>query len=202
MEWRSARDIPSNLVISMLKGKNVFLRAVRSDDLPRLCEFNNDLAVELSVGGSPPMPQTLERMQSEFNGSVAKGGRDGTWFAIETEGVLIGQCGLHGLTEQKGIAHSCDIGITIGDRSYWGRGLGREAVKLLLEYAFQYWNMQRVGLKTHSGNERAIRCYKACGFTEEGRLRRREWNDGHYVDSVFMSILREEWEEIYGRHRN
>jgi hypothetical protein len=38
----------------MLKGEKVVLRSMRRDDLPRLCEFNNDVAVELAGGGDPP----------------------------------------------------------------------------------------------------------------------------------------------------
>jgi RimJ/RimL family protein N-acetyltransferase len=44
-------------------------------------------------------------------------------------------------------------------------------------------------------NERAIRCYRACGFVEEGRQRKAKWLAGRYIDWVSMAILREEWEE-------
>lgn len=180
----------------MLKGERVILRGIRRDDLLRLYEFNNDLAVELAGGGDPPMPQSLERLLVEFDKNTAAGGRDGTLFAIEVDSKFIGQCGLVGFDQYRGVAHVCELGITIGDKEYWGRGFGRQAIKLLLDYAFRHWNMQRVWLKTNSANERAIRCYKACGFIEEGRLRRHEWHDGKYVDTVCMGILREEWEKI------
>jgi len=181
---------------SLPPASSVTLRGIRREDLPRLCEFNNDLAVELAGGGDPPMPQSLERLQAEFDHSASKGGRDGTWFAIEADGKLIGQCGLFGFDEFRGVAHVCELGIAIGDLEYWGRGYGRSAIGLLLDYAFRYWNLQRVWLKTNSANERAIRSYKACGFIEEGRLRRHEWNNGKYVDTVCLGILRSEWENI------
>ena len=178
----------------MLKSERLLLRAVRRDDLPRLCEFNNDLEVELAGAGDPPTPQSLERLQADFDQRVSKGGRDGTWFAIETGGKLIGQCGLFNFDEFKGVAHVCELGISIGDKSYWGRGYGREAIRLLLDYAFRYWNIHRVWLRTNSENERALRCYRACGFVEEGRLRQHEWQNGRYFDTVCMGVLRSEWE--------
>jgi len=49
-------------------------------------------------------------------------------------------------------------------------------------------------LTTHAKNERAIRCYLACGFVEEGRPRKAAWIEGEYTDLVEMSILREEWQ--------
>ncbi|MBD1838254.1 GNAT family N-acetyltransferase [Coleofasciculus sp. FACHB-64] len=180
----------------MLKGERLTLRGIRRDDLPKLCEFNNDLAVELAGGGDPPIPQSLERLQAEFDQNAAKGGRDGTWFAIEADGKFIGQCGLVGFDIFQGVARVCELGIAIGDKEYWGRGYGREAIALLLNYAFRYWNLHRVWLRTNSRNERAIRCYQSCGFVEEGRLRGHEWYDGSYIDTLCMGILREEWEQI------
>ena len=49
------------------------------------------------------------------------------------------------------------------------------------------------GLGGDATNERAIRCYRACGFVEEGRLRQHDYSDGAYVDVVAMGILRDEW---------
>ena len=81
---------------------------------------------------------------------------------------------------------------SIGDKDYWGRGYGREAVSLLLDYAFRVRNLRRVWLEVHAANERAIRAYKACGFVEEGRMREHVWLAGRYVDNVIMGVLREE----------
>ncbi len=179
----------------MLKGERVLLRGVRRDDLMRLWEFNNDPEVEIAGGGDPPIPQSLERLEGEFDENAKKGGRDGTWFAIEADGRLIGQCGLYGFDKFKGVAHRCDLGITIGDKEYWGKGYGREAIGLLVDYAFTHWNVQRVGLQVLATNERAIRAYQAVGFIHEGKLRRHMWSNGNYVDTVCMSILQEEWQE-------
>jgi RimJ/RimL family protein N-acetyltransferase len=117
----------------MLTGEKVLLRAVTRDDLARLCEFNNDLETEVSGGGDPPIPQTLARLQAEFDRQVAQGGRNGAWFAIVADGLFIGQCGLRDFNETD---RTCELGITIGDKAYWGRGYGRDTVRVLLEYAF------------------------------------------------------------------
>jgi RimJ/RimL family protein N-acetyltransferase len=175
----------------MLKGQHVTLRAMTRADLPRLCEFNNDIEVELAGGGDPPMPQSLAQLEAEFDQRAARGGRDDASFAIEVEGKFIGGCALFGFDHT---AHTCELGITIGDKAFWGRGYGREVVALLLEYAFRYRNFRRVWLRVHGKNERAQRAYRACGFVEEGRLRAHVWSDGAYDDLVFMGVLREEWQ--------
>ena len=174
----------------MLQGKLVLLRAMTRDDLPRLCTFNNDIAVELAGGGDPPIPQALARLEAEFDQATAKGGRDGMGFAIEADGLFIGQCALFNVNET---ARTCELGITIGDKAYWGKGYGREAIQLLLRYAFQYQNYRKVWLHVHATNERAIRAYLGCGFVEEGRQRAHVWSNGAFEDLVIMGILRQEW---------
>ncbi|MFL5629125.1 MAG: GNAT family N-acetyltransferase [Ktedonobacteraceae bacterium] len=175
----------------MLKGKKVVLRALKREDLERQWQFNNDIEIEILGGGDPPEPQSLARLEAEFDENANKGGRDGTNFAIETDSVYIGQCGLFHFDR---IAHTCELGIGIGDRAYWGQGYGRDAVSTLLKYAFRFLNLHKVWLIVNSSNERAIRSYKACGFIEEGRLRKHVWSDGRYIDLIYMGVLRDEWE--------
>lgn len=177
----------------MLKGKKVLLRAISRDDLPLLNVFNNDLEVEIAGGGDPPMPQSLERLQAEFDRNASNGGRDGTQFAIETDGKLIGQCALFNFDH---VAHTCELGIAIGDKDYWGHGYGRDAINLLLYYAFYLQNVRKVWLKVLGKNERAQRAYTASGFAMEGRLRAQVWSNGEYDDLVYMGILRVEWERL------
>ena len=174
----------------MLKGLRVTLRSIEREDLPSLWAFNNDLDVELAGGGDPPMPQSLARLQARYEESLRQGERDGSIFAIESNGKLIGACSLFHFDET---ARTCELGIVIGDKAYWGQGYGREAVNLLLQYAFQYHNQHKVWLRVNANNERAMRAYSACGFVEEGRLRSHVWSDGNHIDLVLMGVLRDEW---------
>jgi RimJ/RimL family protein N-acetyltransferase len=175
---------------NVLKGERVTLRAIKRDDLPALLAFNNDLEVELAGGGDPPMPQSLERLQADFEREAEKGGRDDAYFAIEVDGVFIGHCGLW---KVNATARTAEFGIGIGEKSYWGKGYGREAITLLIEYGFRYRNFRRLWLEVNASNERAIRAYLACGFVKEGLLREHVWSDGRYDDLVLMGILREDW---------
>lgn len=70
---------------------------------------------------------------------------------------------IHGETE---------LGITIGEREYWGAGYGTEAVRLLVEYLIGRLGFRRVYLKTLTWNTRARRCFEKAGFVECGRTNR------------------------------
>lgn len=174
----------------MIRGQKTLLRAITRDDLERLWQFNNDVEVELASGGDPPIPQSLARLQAEYENAIAKGGRDGANFAIEADEKCIGQCALFNFNET---AQTCELGITIGDQAYWGRGYGRDAIQSLLDYAFRLRNFRRVHLSVNGNNLRAIQAYKSCGFIEEGCLRAHVWNNGEYIDLVMMGLLRDEW---------
>ena len=174
----------------MLRGDRITLRAMRRDDLPRQCEFNNDVEFELLGGGDVPEPQSLERLQAEFDEDAGKGGRDGANFAIEADGIYIGRCGLFHVDEA---ARTAELGIGIGDHAYRGKGYGREALRLLLDYGFRLRNLHRIWLTVNGDNERAIRAYRAVGFAEEGRQPQQVWSNGRYIDLVYMGVSRDNW---------
>lgn len=174
----------------MSRGDRVTPRGLTRDDLPRLWRFNNDLAVEPAGGGDPPIPQSLARLEAEFDREAAKGGRDGADFAIEVDDLFVGRCGPMAIDERHRTAL---LGITIGDPAYGGRGYGREAVRPLLDDAFRLRNLRRVWLRIHADNGRAIAAYRTAGFVEEGRPREHVWSNGRDVDVVQMGVPRAEW---------
>ena len=70
------------------------------------------------------------------------------------------------------LRQEAELGITIGERRYWGRGYGAEAVQLLLEYLLGKLGFRRVHLKTLAWNRRARRCFEKAGFANCGRTYR------------------------------
>jgi RimJ/RimL family protein N-acetyltransferase len=172
----------------MLVGKLVTLRALTEADLPRLAEFKNDAEFELLGGGDPPRPRTFEVVR-EFFSEQAKD-KESPHFAIEADGRFIGDCGIFDADRRSGTA---EVGIGIGDRDYWGRGYGRDALRLLVDYGFRIQNFRKLWLTVQGSNERAIRSYRAVGFVEEGRLREQAWSGGRYEDIVLMGLFRSDF---------
>ncbi len=116
----------------------------------------------------------------------------GYHFAIRTldDDRLIGFIGLDGTSFPNSESF---VGIGIGERQYWGKGYGTDAMRVILRYAFQELNLRRVALNTFEYNPRAIRSYEKAGFIHEGRSREYLWREGRRWDLIYMGILREEW---------
>lgn len=94
-------------------------------------------------------------------------------YSVETvDGKYIGNCMCYDMNTVSGDA---EVGIMIGDKEYWSRGYGTEAVTLLVEHVFQATSLRRLYLHTLDWNHRARRCFAKCGFREVKTVRR----DGH-----------------------
>ena len=73
----------------------------------------------------------------------------------------------------------------IGEPAMWGKGVGRQFIRLLLGF-LEGQGAQAVVLDPHADNERAIRCYRACGFQKLAFLPKHEKHDGVLVDCWLM----------------
>ncbi len=85
------------------------------------------------------------------------------------------------------------VAIGIGERDYWGKGYGTDAMRLTLRYAFDELDLHRVTLTVWGVNERAIRSYEKAGFRREGVQRETMQREGRRVDTVVMGVLRDEF---------
>lgn len=88
------------------------------------------------------------------------------------------------------------VGIGIGDRNYWGRGYGTDAMRIMLCYCFAELNLHRISLNAFEYNERAVQCYINLGFQIEGRERMALSRDGRRWDLIYMGLLKSKWEAL------
>lgn len=166
-------------------GNEVELTALREEDLEPLFDWINDR--ELVLHSSPYSPVHEADHRAWFDAIRSR--EDVVIFAIRKipDGELIGTCQLLSIDPRHGTA---ELQIRIGERSAQGRGLGTEAVGLLLDHAFRDLDLHRVQLTVFEDNERAIQAYEKAGFRQEGRLREAAYIDGKRVDMILMGALR------------
>lgn len=176
----------------MLRGKKVVLRAPSRADLPTFVRWFNDQEVMRFLAGDM-WPMSMESEERWFERMVEQKRR---CLTIETcpsderPAVAIGNVSLMDTDDRN---HHAELGIVIGEKEYWSRGYGADAIKTLLRFAFDELNYHRVFLRVFAANARAIRCYEKCGFHPEGRLREHIFRNGDWHDELIMGVLRDEF---------
>ena len=173
----------------MLTGARISLGPVRAEDLPLLHRWINDR--ELAVLSAPYRPVHFSDHEAWW-GSVSSN-PSVALFAIRLvdDDRLVGTCQLLAIDLRHRVA---ELQIRIGEPDARGRGLGTEAVGLLLRHAFADLDLARVALHVMASNAPAIAAYEKSGFVREGILRSSAYVDGRRQDVLVMAILREEWE--------
>jgi RimJ/RimL family protein N-acetyltransferase len=83
--------------------------------------------------------------------------------------------------------------IAIAEKENWSKGFGKEVTNMMVEYAFETLNLNRIQLHVSVENERAVNAYKKVGYQIEGTLRQAMFHHGRYVDFFVMGILKEDW---------
>lgn len=164
------------------------LRPFEIEDIDQILPHFNDEEVRRYLAVIFPVNKLVER---NFIESLYKDDKN-ILLGMEVNGTLIGSIGLHRI---DWVNRSTELGVVIFRKEYWNKGYGTKAIDLMLKYAFEYLNMNRVSLKVYEYNERAIHVYEKCGFKVEGRLRKAKFFKGRYWDVLVMSILRDEYFE-------
>ncbi|MET3729396.1 RimJ/RimL family protein N-acetyltransferase [Fictibacillus halophilus] len=86
-----------------------------------------------------------------------------------------------------------ELGIAIGDKSYWGKGYGIAAMHEMLKYGFFELSLNKIWLRVEIDNEKAISSYIKAGYVEEGILRQDRLRGGMFVDRLRMSVIKDEY---------
>ena len=178
-----------------LVGPRVTLRAYRDDDRVARQRHGWHREIERGYGSdeSPTRAMTDDEARRWLDHLAAREAAGARCWAVESDGELAGAAFLS--TSARADARPAWRSACTR-RSSLGRGLGTEAIRLVLRHAFGTLGMHRVDLKVLDFNDRAIAAYRACGFVEEGRERESCWVDGRWHDDVVMGVLDREFAAV------
>lgn len=187
----------NNTLGDLFTGKLLRLGVVRNEDREHYARWSNDAEYMRLLDDEPIHPKTPEM----FNFPRSEDSWGGVGFGLRTlaEDKFIGFTGLWGVNWSS---RSSWFAIGIGDRDYWGKGYGTEAVDLTLGYAFRELSLNRVQLFVFAYNLRAIRAYEKVGFVREATLRQSLLRDGKRYDTYLMGILYRDWESKRAAQHN
>ena len=177
----------------MYLGEKIRLREYKREDVPIALQFVNDSEMKKLLSPGIPYLYTLEDENKWYEGLSAN--NDTYNFAIETidDQKYIGGCGVNNVDWKNSIAV---IGIFIGDKDYWSKGYGTDAMRVLVRFIFEQMNINKIKLNVYAFNERAVKCYEKCGFKKEAILRQEIFRNGKYHNEYIMSILKEEYSQV------
>lgn len=180
-----------------LIGERLYLSPLNIEDAEKYVEWFCDFKVTDGLGRSGSI-MTIEAEREWIENSLKNNELNFAIVDLESD-KLIGTCSLENINYQNRIG---TVGIFIGDEDNRSKGYGTEALKLLLDYGFNYLNLNNIMLTVKSFNERAIRCYEKVGFKEFGRRRESYFLNSKYYDDIHMDILKSEFKGNYIKNKN
>ena len=171
-----------------IKGNKVDLKPYEPADAEIMYHGHNDPDVREAMFFYYP----VSRDEAENRIAVMAEKEKAISFMIvdKSDGKTIGQTAL---VRPDWVSRAVTFYILLLDKSFWGRGLGREATELVLRYAFEELNLNRVQLHVNTENARARKVYEDMDFKVEGTLRQAMYKKNQYYDFFVMSILRDEY---------
>lgn len=179
---------PDFAVKPTLTGERVLLRPFRADDLAAIRVALADREVR-RLTGSPDTRLDEEVLRRWYGTRNAQPDRLDLAVVDRASGGCVGEVVLNDWDERN---RSCNFRTLIGPAGR-GRGLGTEAVRLVVGYGFERLGLHRISLEVYAFNPRARRVYEKVGFVAEGVLRDALRDGDRWVDATVMSILAQEW---------
>ena len=175
----------------LIKGDFIYLRPVNENDLSgNYMKWLNDKEVTrfMAFGNSPI---TLERMKDYLNKL-----RDDNSLLLAVimadDDRHVGNIRIGPIDDYN---KRSNIGIMVGDRSVWGKGIALSAMRLALNYSFHVLGLNKITLGVLSENVKAVRLFESLGFTREGCLKSHSLCNGVYQDVLLYGLMAEETKE-------
>jgi len=169
-----------------LIGKKCYLSPMNMDDAEKYTAWLNDMEILKYFSLYPNIisleneKEILTKLSKEHNYSIV----------VPETNELIGSCGF---VEIDHINQTSEIGIFIGNKNFWNRGYGTEALSLLMDYGFKALNLHNIMLRVYENNIGAIKCYEKAGFKRIGIRREALCRDLIRQNIVYMDILKEDF---------
>lgn len=104
----------------------------------------------------------------------------------EAQGKIVGMINLSN-GHRRRISHTAEFGMSV-DRPFRNQGIGRLLIQAMLDWAHENPKLEKISLKVHADNARAIHLYQSLGFQQEGYLKKElKYGPNHYVDTIILA---------------
>jgi RimJ/RimL family protein N-acetyltransferase len=189
----AVRTMPDPLPFAplpVLHGERVLLRGPRDSDIEDRLRHPIDPEEEDGYGSAWRREWDGRRYHTREHLAAARRPEPGAYrWAVEHHGRSVGSAGLRVDAGQ----HRATYAVGLFVAALRGQGLGREITRLVVAWGFGGLGLYRIELEVLAFNTRAIRCYLACGFRQEGVRREAELYPDGRKDLISMGLLRPEY---------
>jgi len=165
------------------------VRPIELADAEALFELKSDRKVTERYGQKP---RTWEETQAWLRDRVADRSRRGSIFWVFTfrdDSMAIGSCCYWNF--EPGF-RTAEIGYELHP-DHWGTGIMSEALPPIVSYGFAGLGLRRIEACPLAENRPSRKLLLKLGFKYEGRLRKRIFFGGRYLDQLYYGLLREDW---------
>lgn len=177
----------------MFENKMIKLRKLSANDYTTYHDWRNDMEVMETTSLNFDI-YTLEETEQFISAIAAQSTAKGYLIEYKETEQTVGIVSLINIDYKN---RSAECVIDIGVKDVWGKGIGTAAISLILEYAFNELNLNRLYLQVFSFNERAIKLYEKMRFIHEGKFRQALYRKGKWHDIVIMGILKDEYDQHF-----
>lgn len=178
-------------MIDVINGEQVYLSDPRPGDAETLAatQWNNELIRML--GWDTYTPYSLEKWDEFLNSSD---GKENFLFCVRLlqDDTFLGYVSLSSIQLKN---RGAEASIAIFDAENRGKGYGKDAMEVLLRYAFMELGLHKVRLSVNANNLPAVRTYERVGFVREGVDREALYQDNRWLDIWNYGLLKGEWLE-------
>ena len=171
-------------------GEKIYLRGLERADLEGdYFQWLNDYEVTKFLE-SGRFPYTKEALEEYYRNTALS--NNNVIFAI-IDGETDKHIGNIKLGPINWITRISPLGIMIGNKDFWGKGCGTEAIRLVLDYAFKRLNLHKVTAGMAAIHQASIKAFQKAGFEIEGQAKSQFSVDGEYCDSLYIGITKEDF---------
>jgi len=175
---------------AFLVGTYIYLRPIVKEDLNETYrDWFNDAEV-CQFNSHHRFPNYDQNMQEYFTNVIQS--RENLILAICDKGndLHIGNISLQGIDS---LNQAAEFAIVIGDKTYWGKGVGEEATHIILDHGFAQLNLHRIYCGTAEDNVGMQNLARKIGFIKEGVSRQALFKNGTFKDLLHFGLLRNEY---------
>lgn len=175
--------------VKKVDGEKIYLSPINIEDYEYYCKWINDQSISIPLGGIANMYsfshekrilEDLAKNKNCYNFAII----------LKENDELLGNVSLFEVNKTH---QEATLGIFIGEKINRGKGYGKEALELILDYGFNYLNLHNIMLNVYDFNENAIKLYEKVGFKIFGKRTEVYYVDNRRYNQIFMEILKKDY---------